>query len=442
MLKRKMYQTLLDWKANHQRECLLVKGARQIGKTFIIDYFGRENYASYLYLNFIDNPAYTKIFEESLEANDLYLTLTLYFPGFRLIEGNTLLFLDEIQVCPRARTALKALAIDGRVDVIASGSLLGINFLDEDATRNDERCRSSIPVGYERQITMSSLDFEEYLWAKGYDDTLIEMLRQAFETRTALSTAQNDKMHALFREYMVIGGMPDVVNRFIETNNYHEAYEVQLKILNSNLDDIARYATTSEKPKIRDCYLSLPQQLARENKKFKYSAVAHGGSARKFGASIEWLCESALAIKCHNLVEPQLPLAVYKQLDTFKMYLSDIGILCAMMGFDVKRAILDKTLTGFAKGGLYENAIASLLARKGYNLYYFMQKSNQGELDFLIEQNGGVIPIEVKAGNNTSKTFDRALAREDVALGYKFIDGNMGQAGKKVTLPHYMVMFV
>lgn len=442
MLKRKMYQTLLDWKARHKRECLLVKGARQIGKTFIIDRFGREQYASYLYLNFIDNPSYAKIFEESLEADELFKTLTLYFPQFRLVEGETLLFLDEIQACPRARTALKALAIDGRADVIASGSLLGINYLDDDATRNELRRSSSIPVGYERQITMTSLDFEEYLWAKGYDETIIGHLRQAFETRTPIPTAQNDKMHALFREYMVIGGMPDVVNTFVQTNNFHEAYEAQRKILNSNLDDIARYAGTTEKPKIRDCYLSLPQQLARENKKFKYSAVAHGGSARKFGSSIDWLCESALTIRCHNLIEANLPLAVYKQLDTFKMYLADIGILCAMMGFEVKRAILDNTLIGFAKGGLYENAIATLLHCRGYQPYYFMPKSNLGELDFLIESDGRLVPIEVKSGNNTSKTFDRILARQDIAIGYKFVDGNLGQVDKKVTLPHYMVMFV
>lgn len=442
MLKRKIYQTLLTWKANHQRECLLIKGARQIGKTFIIDYFGRNHYASYLYLNFIDNPSYAKIFEESLEANDLFKTLTLYFPQFKLIAGETLLFLDEIQACPRARTAFKALAIDGRVDVIASGSLLGINFLDDDATRNEERRNASIPVGYERQLMMTSLDFEEYLWAKGYQEATIDELRQAFILRTPLPTAQNDKLHALFREYMVIGGMPDVVNRFLETNSFSEAYEVQCKILNSNLDDIARYATTMEKPKIRDCYLSLPQQLARENKKFKYAAVAHGGSARKFGGSVDWLCESSLVIKCTNLTEAHLPLSVYKQNDMFKLYLADVGILCAMMGFEIKRAIVDNTLTGFAKGGLYENVIASHLYRKGYPPYYYMPKSNLGELDFLIEQEGKIVPIEVKSGNNTSKTFDRTLERADIALGYKFTDGNIGQVGKKVTLPHYMVIFI
>lgn len=442
MLKRKIYKVLQDWKASHKQECLLVKGARQIGKTFIIDRFGKENYTSYLYLNFIANPDYIQIFEGSLEAEDIFRTLSLYFPQFRLLPKDTLLFFDEIQTCPRARTALKTLAIDGRADVIASGSLLGITFFDEDAASAQQRRQESIPVGYERQLMMHSLDFEEYLWTKGYDESLLDSLREAFITRTPLPVAQNEKLHALFREYIVNGGMPDVVNTFIETNNFAEAFDVQTKILNSNLDDIARYAITPEKPKIRSCYLSLPEQLARENTKFKYATVERGGSARKFSSSVDWLKESSLVIQCHNLREATLPLSVYQQQDSFKLYLSDIGILCAMMGFTVKQAILNKTLTGFAKGGLYENAIASLLVRRGYTPYYYMPKSNVGEIDFFIEGECGVIPIEVKASNDTSKTFNRILEREDISFGYKFVDGNLGQFGKKITLPHYMAMFI
>lgn len=442
MLKRKMYDLLRDWKTSRKQECLLVKGARQIGKTFIIDRFGRENYRSYLYVNFISNPDYGRIFEGSLEADDLFKTLSLYFPEFRLLPQETLLFLDEIQACPRARTALKTLAIDGRADVIASGSLLGITFFDESADAAQARRRESIPVGYERQVTMHSLDFEEYLWAKGYDAALTDDLREAFASRTPLPAAQNEKLHTLFREYIVNGGMPDAVNTFLETSNHAETFEVQTKILNSNLDDIARYALTPEKPKIRACYLSLPEQLARENTKFKYSTVASGGSARKFSTSVDWLKESALVIQCHNLREATVPLSVYKQQESFKLYLSDTGILCAMMGFAVKRAVLEKTLTGAAKGGLYENVIASALIRRGYTPYYYMPKSNLGEIDFLIEGEQGLIPIEVKASNDTTKTFNRILEREDIALGYKFVDGNLGQFGKKVTLPHYMATFI
>ena len=442
MLRRKFYDTLLSWKASHKKECLLVKGARQIGKTFIIDYFGKRNYSSYLYINFILNPEYRAIFDGSLEAADIFKAISLQFQQFRLVEHDTLIFLDEIQNCPRARTALKSLALDERADIIASGSLLGINFLDYEDSRSKDRRNESIPVGYERQVMMHSLDFEEYLWANGYDENAIDILRSAFDTYTPLPPAGNDKMIRLFREYMVNGGMPEVINAFISTNSFTEVFETQSKILNSNLDDIARYAATSEKPKIRACYLSLPEQLARENKKFKFSSVEHGGSSRKFGNAVDWLRESSLALQCHNLSEAVLPLRIYKLHDIFKMYVSDIGILCAMMGFAVKKAIIDNTLTGFAKGGLYENAVMGCLVRRGYEPYYFMPKSNGGEIDFIIEQEDGIVPIEVKAGRNTSKAFDRMIEREDIAVGYKFINGNVGRSGKKITLPHYMAMFL
>ena len=442
MLKRKIYETLLEWKSSHSKECLLVKGARQIGKTFIIDYFGKQNYSSYLYLNFILNPESRDIFAGSLEPGELFKAISIQFPQFRLVPGDTLLFLDEIQSCRKARTALKSLAIDGRADVIASGSLLGINFLDDEDKRTEDRSIESVPVGYERQILMHSLDFEEYLWAGGYGEEAIGILRESFETCTAVPAAGHAKMMRTFREYLVNGGMPEAVGRFFETGSFGEAHDVQSKILASNLDDIARYATNAEKPKIRACYLSLPAQLARENKKFKFSAVEHGGSARKFGNSVDWLRESSLALQCHNLSEPAMPLSVYSVPDIFKMYVSDVGILCAMMGFQVKKSIVDNTLKGFAKGGLYENAIMGQLVRRGYEPFYYKPKSNLAEVDFLIERNGAVSPVEVKAGNESSRSFDRLLAREDVETGFKFVNGNVGRFGKKVTLPHYMSMFI
>lgn len=440
MLKRKFYDTLANWKKSHQRECLLVKGARQVGKTFIIDKFASENYRSYLYINFIANPECRQIFEGSLEANDIFKKLSIRFQAFRLLPSDTAIFLDEIQNCPEARTALKPLAIDGRADVIASGSLLGLTYLNDGLSR--ERDEASIPVGYERQMTMHSLDFEEYLWAVGYRPDVIDMLRESFTSVTPLPSASNDRMRELFREYIAVGGMPDVVNRFLAENSFSAAFDAQQKIIASNLDDIAKYAPTTDKPKIRACYLSIPTQLARENKKFKYSDVEHGGTARKFGMAVDWLRESALCLQCHNLETPMLPISVYRRPDCFKLYASDIGTLTAMMGFDVKKAIIDDTLAGFAKGGIYENAIMSLLVRRGYSPAYYLPKSNMSEIDFFIEKDGGVVPIEVKARNDTTVSFNRTLERPDIAFGYKFVNGNLGRVGKKITLPHYMAMFV
>ncbi len=440
MLKRKFYDSLLQWKSSHRKECLLVKGARQIGKTFIIDYFGKNNYSSYLYLNFILDKTAAGCFGDDITAGEIFKQISARYQRFRLVPGDTMIFLDEIQSCPRARTALKSLAIDGRADVIASGSLLGLTYLDDGL--DAERAQESIPVGYENQVVMQPMDFEEYLWAIGYDENVIGNLRESFQSLTPVAAPINDRFLSLFREYIAIGGMPEVVDTFIADNSFSRAYEVQTRIKNSNLDDIARYAARHEKPKIRACYLSLPSQLARENKKFKYSTVASGGSSRKFGNSIDWLRESALALQCFNTTTPTAPLSVYHDKDCFKMYVSDVGILTAMIGFDVKRTIVDNTIKGFAKGGIYENAIMQQLVARGYNPCYYQKNSSVGEIDFLIEGKGGVVPIEVKFGRTSSESFDRLLEQSDVAVGYKFIRGNVGRAGKKITLPHYMSMFV
>ena len=440
MLKRKFYNKLLEWKSTHGQECLLVKGARQVGKTFIIDYFGRHNYSSYLYFNFVIDKTAAECFGDNLEADIIFKRITARYPQFHLVPGDTLLFLDEIQSCPRARTALKSLAMDGKADVIASGSLLGINFLDDGLDK--ERAQESIPVGYENQVFMRPMDFEEYLWALGYGEDTIGILRESFQALTPVDSTINDKFLSLFREYIAIGGMPEVVDTFITDNSFSQAHNVQERIKNSNLDDIARYAARAEKPKIRACYLSLPAQLARENKKFKYSEVASGGSARKFGNSIDWLRESALAMQCYNTTTPTLPLSVYRTNDCFKMYVSDTGILTAMMGFEAKRTIVENTIKGFAKGGLYENAIMQQLVSRGYDPCYYQKSSSVGEIDFLIERGGAVVPIEVKAGRTSSASFDRLLEQKDVEVGYKFISGNVGKAGKKITLPHYMTMFL
>ncbi len=265
---------------------------------------------------------------------------------------------------------------------------------------------------------------------------------ESFHALTPVAAPINDKFLSLFREYIAIGGMPEVVKTFITDNSFSQAHNVQVRIKNSNLDDIARYAAKAEKPKVRACYLSLPSQLARENRKFKYSTVSSGGSARKFGNSIDWLRESALAIQCFNTTTPTMPLSVYHANGCFKLYVSDIGILTAMIGFEAKKTIVENTIKGFAKGGIYENAIVQQLVSRGYDPCYYQKNSSVGEIDFLIENASGIVPIEVKAGRTSSESFDRLLAQKDVEVGYKFIRGNVGKAGKKVTLPHYMTMFV
>lgn len=442
MLRRKFYDTLARWKSAHRKECLLVKGARQVGKTYIIDKFGRENYESYLYVNFISNPDCRAVFAGDLDAETLFKQLTITFHDFKLIPGKTLIFLDEIQNCPKARTAFKPLAIDGRADVIGSGSLLGLTYINDGTVLNQERREASVPVGYERQVVMYSLDFEEFLWAVGYRDDAVGLLKDAFESLTPLPSSINDRMLRLYREYIAVGGMPEVVVRFVTGNSFSAAFDEQRKIIDANLDDIAKYAPTTEKPKIRACYLSIPRQLAKENTKFKYSVVERGGSSRKFSSAVDWLCESALVFRSHNVETPFLPLASYVKDSNFRLFTSDIGTLVGMMGFEAMRPIVENTLIGQAKGGLYENAANCALVRRGYAPCYYMPKSNLAEIDCLIEKDSSVVPIEVKAGNSSTTSFDKMLERPEIKFGYKFINGNIGRAGKKITIPHYMSMFV
>lgn len=432
MLKRKFYDRLLEWKKSKEKECLLVKGARQIGKTYIIDYFGKENYSSYIYINFIESPQLTKIFDGDLSAEEIYKQITLNIPECRFVEKDTLIFLDEIQKCPNARTALKFLALDERYDVIASGSLLGISYKEV----------SSIPVGYETQMTMYSLDFEEYLWAVGYQEDAIHILKEYFDKREQVPETIHNTMMKHLREYITIGGMPAVVNCFVKTKHFGEVYAEQQKILDSYLEDIFNYAANTEKPKVKNCYLSIPKQLAKKNKKFQFSVVEKKTSARKYENSIEWLRDSNLAQLCYNVSTAIFPLNAYEKDDQYKLYLSDIGLLVAMYGFDMKKAIIDDSLVGPVKGGIYENLIADMLVKQGHCLNYYRNKNGSVEIEFLITKDAQIIPIEVKANNGSTRSLNEMLEKKEIPYGYKLISGNVGVNEKKIVLPLYMAMFL
>ncbi|MCL2762263.1 MAG: ATP-binding protein [Treponema sp.] len=432
MLKRKMMQTLIDWKAGKKSECLLVKGARQIGKTFIIEKFGKDQYKNYVYLNFLENPGLKAIFEESLEANEIYKKLSLVFFNIELVPGNTLIFIDEIQECPNARTALKFLAIDNKYDVIASGSLLGISYKEV----------SSIPVGYETQVEMHSLDFEEFLWAVGYNEQAIGYVKEYYKSLEKIPELINTQMMRYLREYAVIGGMPAVINRYLETNNFSEVQKEQDKILNSFLDDISQYASMTEKPKAKNCFLSIPKQLVKEYKKFQFSIVEKSATARKYANSLEWLRDANLIRFCYNVSTPAFPLTAYEREDQYKIYLNDIGLLTAMYGFEIKKEIINNTLKGAAKGGIYESLIADILIKKNTRLNYYKADDNSQEIEFLINKDGAVVPIEVKSGNNPSVSLNNLLQKPDIKIGYKFITGNIGQQDKKITMPLYMAIFL
>lgn len=439
MLKRKMYDVLLAWKNERKKECLLVKGARQVGKTYLIREFAKNEYESFVEINFHEQKSLKVIFDGDKTAEEIYKRITANIPGVKLIPGKTLVFLDEIQKCANARTALKFLAEDGRFDVIASGSLLGLSYGKDDD--NEIEPVESIPVGYEKSVMMYSMDFEEFLWAYGYEDETIAYLKGFYEAKEKIPFEICEKFETLLREFLVVGGMPEVVASFAEFKDFTKVQEIQDKILAAYADDISQHAKGVEKVKVRKCYDSIPRQLARENKKFKYSELEHKATARKFGDSVQWLRDANMAYMCYNTTIPTLPLKAYEKENEFKLYIADTGLLLALFGFATKQALLNGTLKGFAKGGIYENFVAETLVKNGYTLHYYKQ-GDSSELEFVIEKDGEVIPIEVKAGNSPTKSLDSFIEEFTPSTAIKLVGGNVGIADKKFTIPHFLAMFI
>ncbi len=435
MLKRKITACLKEWKDNHGRECLLINGARQVGKSYAVEQFGLSEYESYVAIDFVKSPELKDIFSGSLDPADIYSRMTLLLPGTRLIPGKTLIFIDEIQECPAARSAFKYLAQDGRFDVIGSGSLLGVRFRElADAP--------SLPVGYERQITMHPLDFEEFLWARGYNQAAIDLLRGYFERIEPVPQAVHETMMRYLREYLAVGGMPAVVCAFAPEGDFGRAGDAQKMLHDLYLDDIAKYGQPNERAKARACYLSLPRQLAKENTRFRYATVEARSSARKFEGSIDWLCGANMTLRCNAVSTPRFPLVSYEEADRFRLYANDTGLLMAMFDASMKSAVVLNTLDGPMKGGLYENLVASMLAQKDIPLHYWTSQDTKHEIEFLVDSDVSAVPVEVKASRGSTASLNSVLERDDVKVGYKLIDGNLGQDGKKVTLPLYMAMFL
>ena len=442
MLKRKVYSELLEWKKrrrDNKKESIIIKGARQVGKTSVVEEFGKNEYESFIEIDFIKRPNLKNVFIGSKEPSDIFSKISLYMPNAKIIPGNTLIFLDEIQRCGDARTAIKYLAEDFTCDVISSGSLLSLEY-GEDADE-DVEAPESIAVGFEYEIIMYSLDFEEYLWAKGYTDEQIGYLEKLFNDGEKIPVAVNEKMENLFREYMVVGGMPEVVASFVPQGDFNEAFRVQRKIISEYQNDISAHAKGEQKLKVRACYDSVPKQLAREMKRFQYAFIEKKQTSRKYGGSVKWLKDSNLVNVCNNVREPFIPLIANEIEEQFKMYINDTGLLTQMYGRETKIAIINNTIKGNAKGAVYENIISELLIKNGHKLHYYKPNDEQ-ELEFIIEKDGDVVPIEVKAGNTKSVSLNKFMKDFSPRVGYKLISGNQGVINNIKTIPHYMVMFI
>ena len=431
MIERKIYSKLIEWKNNPNKMSLIIKGARQVGKTFIIDKFARENYENYVYINFIENPKYKAIFDGDLDIENIIKQMTLRIPNLQIIPQKTIIFLDEIQNCPNARTALKFLSIDKRFDVIASGSLLGINYKEVD----------SFPVGYTEQLEMHSLDFEEFLWANGVSKEGVNYIKEYFDKKEVVPTAMHERMLSLFKEYIVVGGMPRVVNDFIQNHNFANVLRLQKAIINDYLDDIAKYAEFSEKTKARACFLSIPKHLAKDYKKFRYSLVSPSGSSRKYEGSLMWLYDAGIINFCHNLSLPELPFEGTSRSEAFKVYMRDTGLLMAMLDEGVQEEIIDGNL-GIYKGAIYENIIADIFTKNQKKLYYFEYNSTL-EIDFFIRYDKKATAIEVKSSSNSkSKSLESVIKNYKVEKGIKLAPSNYGNKDGIDIFPIYMAMFL
>ena len=434
MLKRKITNKLRTWRSSRQQECLLVKGARQVGKTYAISHFGRSEYESYLEINFVKQPEFQSVFNGPLDATEIRKRISLLVPGVTFPAHQTLLFLDEIQECPNARTALKFLAQDPDIDVIASGSLLGISYKQSEVP--------SIPVGYERHVEMHGLDFEEYLWAIGFSEYAIGNLKGYWENTEPIPQAIHERMMRTLREYAVVGGMPAVVQKFVSEGNFSTVFDEQRKILSSYYDDIAKYAPANIRTKSRACYQSMPRQLAKENTKFQYGVVEKGGTARKFDTAVDWLEEANLVRRCRFVTTPSFPLAAYESEDRFRMYLNDTGLLSAMYGFEMKEAVVEDALSGPMKGGLYENLVADMLVKAGKTLRYWRNNRGDREIEFLLDGKAAVIALEVKSNRGASASLNALLDEDETTQGFKLGSVNVGRVERKTSLPLYLAPFM
>lgn len=436
MLKRKIEQRLQEWKRSPNRKPLLIKGCRQCGKTYSVLDFAKKNYKHVVYLNFFENPDYCSVFEGSLEIDNITMLLSALLGSEAVFEpGKTILVLDEIQECPDARTALKFFHLDGRYDVIGTGSLLGVRGYGKEP--------KSIPVGYETTIDMNPLDFEEFLWANGISDVVIDSLRKNIAQVTPVPEALHKKMRQLLLQYTVVGGMPDVVQTFVDTKRLDEVLNMQRDIVRSYEDDMIKYANQKDKSRILECFQSIPKQLSKENKKFQYSVVKKGSTASKYAGSLQWIEDAGIISRCYNLSATELPLDGNAQDDVFKVYMRDCGLFISMLEDGTQFDVLQGNLARY-KGAIFENLIADMLVKMGRKLYYFHKNSGL-EVDFIIRYKGECTLVEVKASSGNTKSTKTILAHPEkyhVHSAIKLGDYNVGKSGEILTLPLYMAFLL
>lgn len=429
-LKRKIDDVLLTWKQEPDHKPLIVKGARQIGKTESIRHFAVGRYEQFIEINFALEPKYKTITADGYDVAGIIKNITLLDPSKKFVPGKTLILFDELQEFPDIATSLKSFCADGRFDVICSGSLLGLHY---------KKIHSN-SVGYKSDYEMRSMDFEEFLWARGYGKDAVQDMLEHMRTLTPFNEAEISVYEKLFMDYCILGGMPAVVKSFVENGNFSGTLELQKQLLLDYEEDIRKYAEGLDQEKILSVYRHVPAQLAKENKKFQYSTISKSARAREYQGCVDWLKDAGVVNVCYCLNFPELPLKGNYDESKFKLYYADTGLLIASLDDEAQEDLRANRNLGVYKGALYENFAAEALVKQGYALYYYKREDSQLEEDFFVRTQQELLPLEVKANTNRSKSLSALIKNEryaDIRHGLKLTKGNIGEAGGITTFPYF-----
>lgn len=429
-LARKIDNVLNTWKNTENHLPIVIKGPRQIGKTESIRRFAEKNYESLVEINFVEEPRYRTICADGYRAQDIIKNISLIDPTKRFLPGKTLIFFDEIQSFPNIATTLKFFKEDGRFDVICSGSLLGISYKEIE----------SVSVGSKMDVMMHSMDFEEFLWAKGYDQSIIDSIYEHVEKQIPFSEMEMDVFHRLFLDFCILGGMPAVVRSYIQTNTFEGTLAIQQQLLQDYEEDIQKYLEGLDRTRVLNIFRQIPVQLARENKKFQVSKVAHGARSKDYWGCVEWLENAGIINRCSCMNTPELPIRGNVNPEKFKLYFHDTGLLVASLDQEAQEDLRFNKNLGIYKGALYENIVGTALVAQGYDLCYYKKDNSTLEEDFFVRTTDSLVPVEVKAGNTKSKSLNMLVngkGYEDIRFGLKLCAGNIGYENNIYTLPYF-----
>ncbi len=435
LFKRKVDNVLSEWKNHSDRKPLIIKGARQIGKTKSITAFAKKNYKNVIEINFVEQPKFKSIFNDGYEVDSILKNISLLDPSLEFTPNNTLFFFDELQECPNCATSLKFFKLDGRFDVICSGSLMGINYKEIESNS----------VGYKEDFEMHSMDFEEFLWAKGYSQEFIEDMYHHMIELKPFSQLELDTIFGIFKDYMILGGMPDVVKTFITNNNFSGTLAIQRQLLNDYNEDITKYAVGLDKAKISNVYNHISVFLAKENKRFQISKVANNARNRDYVGVVEWLSSAGIINPCYCLADVELPLKGNYDPKLYKIYFKDTGLLIASLDEEAQEDLRTNRNFGTYKGAIYENIVGDMLAKQGYNLYYYKHDNPALEMDFFVRDAESLIPIEVKANDGATASLKKLVDSDkynDIKYGIKLGYKNIGFNGQFYTFPYFLTFLL